>query len=289
MKLTVENAKLTLYLCHGLHILNLHFLLKHTQPNTDPFFTAFDPSQIDFPLPDQFAMSSEKPHAACLLAVTRLQEHLQEQEDWTHNFGLTEDGKGTVIGKMFGVLVVRTEQGELGYLSAFSGKLAGGNHHALFVPPVFDSLKDGDFLNTGMTELTLMNEEIRILQGVNNPDHQSKLKQLKIARSRHSTALQKRLFDHYHFLNRAGTLKSLYHIFEDAGYKNPPAGAGECAAPKLLQYAFQHNMKPLALAEFWWGQSPKSDYWKHGHFYPACEEKCRPIMAHMLMGINEHN
>jgi tRNA pseudouridine32 synthase/23S rRNA pseudouridine746 synthase len=77
----------------------------------------------------------------------------------------------------------------------------------------------------------------------------------------------------------------LREIFENALYKNPPAGAGECAAPKLLQYAFQHNMKPIAMAEFWWGLSPKSDFWKHGQYYPACQEKCRPILDHMLAGI----
>ncbi|RZJ17244.1 MAG: pseudouridylate synthase, partial [Acinetobacter sp.] len=68
-------------------------------------------------------------------------------------------------------------------------------------------------------------------------------------------------------------------------YKNPPAGAGECAAPKLLQYAFQHHFKPLALTEFWWGQSPKSATWKHKHFYAPCKEKCGPILKHMLEGI----
>jgi len=63
-------------------------------------------------------------------------------------------------------------------------------------------------------------------------------------------------------------------------------GSGECAAPKLLQYAFQHKMKPLAMAEFWWGQSPKSEIRKHQNFYPACIGKCKPILSHMLAGMN---
>ncbi|RZK01842.1 MAG: pseudouridylate synthase, partial [Flavobacterium sp.] len=74
----------------------------------------------------------------------------------------------------------------------------------------------------------------------------------------------------------------LNEIFNNAGYKNPPAGAAECAGIKLLQYAFLHHMKPLALGEFWWGKSPKSNTWKHGMFYPCCKEKCEPILKHML-------
>ena len=67
---------------------------------------------------------------------------------------------------------------------------------------------------------------------------------------------------------------------------NPPAGAGECAAPKLLNYAFEHQLKPIAMAEFWWGQSPKSEIRKHKQFYPACKSKCEPILlSHMLMGL----
>lgn len=65
----------------------------------------------------------------------------------------------------------------------------------------------------------------------------------------------------------------------------PPSGAGDCAAPKLLQYAFQQKMQPLAIAEFWWGLSPKSDFWKHGNFYPVCKQKCEPILSHMLKNI----
>ncbi|MEG0697597.1 MAG: RluA family pseudouridine synthase, partial [Algoriella sp.] len=67
--------------------------------------------------------------------------------------------------------------------------------------------------------------------------------------------------------------------------QQPPAAAGECAAPKLLQYAFQENLEPICMAEFWWGDSPKSEVRKHQHFYPACTGKCEPILGHMLQGI----
>lgn len=237
-------------------------------------------------LPDRFVESSDQPHAVCLLAAEELQAYLRQQEEWDHNFGLSDDKEGPVIGKMFGVLVVKNVQNEIGYLCAFSGKLAGGNHHDKFVPPVFDTLTDNSFLNIGMTKLTRMNEEIKRLESLKTKESAASINLLKTLRKDHSIRLQKEIFDHYHFLNRAGKTKSLTDLFKEAGYKNPPAGAGECAAPKLLQYAFMHQMKPIAMAEFWWGLSPKSETWKHGHFYPSCEEKCEPILAHMLDGIN---
>jgi tRNA pseudouridine32 synthase/23S rRNA pseudouridine746 synthase len=110
---------------------------------------------------------------------------------------------------------------------------------------------------------------------------QSEIVKLKEERKQKSSELQQRLFSEYAFLNQEHKLKSVGEIFDN----NPPAGAGECAAPKLLHYAFQNNLKPIALAEFWWGQSPKSEVRKHKQFYPACRSKCEPILAHMLDGI----
>ncbi|HEY5822911.1 MAG TPA: pseudouridylate synthase [Cyclobacteriaceae bacterium] len=249
----------------------------------DPFFIPFGESVIASELPDQFSVSGTEPHPLCLVAAEDLQLHLQSQRDWIHNFGLSPDtDEGVIIGKMFGVLVVRTQEDEIGYLAAFSGKLAGGNHHPKFVPPVFDSLTDQSFLNNGMQELTRINEEIGRLEDLKSEAFEEGVKHLKALRKSNSIALQNELFDNYRFLNQDGKEKSLNTIFKTASRKSPPSGAGECAAPKLLQYAYKKNMKPLALAEFWWGQSPKSDFWKHGHFYSPCREKCEPILAHML-------
>lgn len=136
-----------------------------------------------------------------------------------------------------------------------------------------------------MRELTRINQEINMLQEQATTESKTRVDALQKLRRENSVALQAMLFDQYHFLNQAGEAKSLRDIFRQRANSNPPAGAGECAAPKLLQYAFQNDMKPLAMAEFWWGLSPKSAYWKHGHFYPACREKCEPILAHMLQGI----
>jgi len=245
----------------------------------------FNETPGDFPLPEKFTFPFHyQPHAICLLAVEKLQSHLEVQQNWVHNFGLSASDE-TVIGKMFGVLVVLTRDGRIGYLSAFSGKLAGSNHHEGFVPPIFDGLADGGFLNAGMRELSNINEQIRTLETRKSEDFEEKIQSLKTARKIHSYRLQNEIHDQYNFLNQAGEEKSLRAIFEGALYKSPPAGAGECAAPKMLQYAFRHGMKPVAMAEFWWGQSPKSDSWKHRHFYPACREKCEPILTHMLAGM----
>ncbi|WP_205945771.1 hypothetical protein [Pedobacter frigiditerrae] len=252
-----------------------------------PFFTHFIKPIGDYAVPSQFALmqGDEKPHPLCVLAAEELQDYLQNQNEWQHNFGLVAE-KGRVIGKMFGVLVVQNNENEIGYLAAFSGKLAGSNNHTKFVPPVFDLLTENSFLNKGMEELTVMNQEIKKLKDLDLVVNKELINQLKTKRKQYSIALQNEIFNHYHFLNEAGEEKSLIDIFEIAGYKNPPAGAGECAGPKLLQYAFQHQLKPLALTEFWWGLSPKSTTWKHKQFYPCCKEKCEPILAHVLNRID---
>jgi len=221
------------------------------------------------------------PHELCVIAAHELQNYLQTQEEWKHNFGLTTSQSGRIIGKMFGVLVVQNNQNQIGYLAAFSGKLASANHHPKFVPPVFDLLTEDSFLHQGMQKLSALIDEINQLES-DNPKNQNSIKQLKAARKLHSIKLQQQIFTHYNFINQKQVSKNILAIFKAAKYKNPPAGAGECAGPKLLQYAFTHQLKPLALAEFWWGKSPKSATWKHGHFYACCKEKCAPILAHML-------
>ncbi|MBA6389514.1 RNA pseudouridine synthase [Colwellia sp. BRX10-3] len=109
-----------------------------------------------------------------------------------------------------------------------------------------------------------------------------KLKKLRKSRSKH---LQKKLFAQYDFLNAIGETKDLNAIFAELPEHMPPAGAGDCAAPKLLQYAYQHNLIPIAMAEFWWGAAPKSAVRQHKNYYPSCYSKCQPILSHMLKGL----
>lgn len=324
-----------------------------------------------YTLPQRFTFPFYyEPHPLCLRGVKALQDHLQTQTDWTHDFGIDHHVDGVNVGKMFGVLLVKNQQGELGYLWAFSGKVAEQNHHPRFVPPVADIFEGNDFYRKeekaieGVTEriealvtskeylqnraylesqLQLSTEQLSakrqqmkeakkvrkvkrqeaeeylsgneletLLESLKNEsikDHfefkdlskywkaelkeseeksvafELELENLKQERRSKSAAVQKRLFDEFQFLNIKGKRKGLIEIFEGTTRKVPPAGAGECAMPKLLQHAFRHNMRPLAMAEFWWGQSPKSEIRKHGHFYPSCKGKCHPILSHMLDGM----
>ncbi len=111
---------------------------------------------------------------------------------------------------------------------------------------------------------------------------QKPIETLKSERKRKSARLQSQIFDQFRLLNLNQEVKSVTEIFSEQGEEVPPAGAGDCAGPKLLQYAFQNQLKPIALAEFWWGASPKSEIRKHSQFYPPCRNKCAPIMQHML-------
>ncbi len=355
--------------------------LKQKEIATTPFdcFTRFEESVEGYALPARFTFPFYyEPHPLSLLAAQALQSYIQNHIEAQHDFGFEKDKTG--IGKMFGVLVVQNQQNEVGYLAAFSGKLAGKNHHNRFVPPVFDILVEDGFYKIGEKENIKINHRIEILetnthfldlknqlkthekqaeieltqlkkerkeakaqrdirrqqgsetlsatdfevlttelnkesshyfyqlkdlerswkrqfaQIQNQLDtFQNEIKTLKEARKNKSNGLQQQLFEQYTFLNQNRETKSLFDIFSvtiDEGNPDnigkcviPPSGAGECAVPKLLQYAFLHQLKPIALAEFWWGQSPNSEIRKHGHFYPACKGKCEPILAHMLEGI----
>lgn len=113
-----------------------------------------------------------------------------------------------------------------------------------------------------------------------------RITELKVKRKERSSALQSLLFKQFKILNSKGEERNLYDIFSSTPSKIPPAGAGECAAPKLLQYAYQHHLKPICMAEFWWGNSPLSEIRRHGYYYPSCKQKCEPILNFMLQGLH---
>ncbi len=233
-----------------------------------------------------------------------------------------EDGLSTE-GKMYGVLVVETSDGELGFLAAYSGLLEGRNDWDYFVPPVFDAQQpEGHFKQTEreITELnkeirrtdhtTERNEEIRRTdhtternKEIRSTDHTTERNEeirrtdhtlLKIRRKQLSEELQLWLFHQYQFLNGRGEKRDLVDVWQDyhcsprirSRYPLPPGGTGDCCAPKLLQYAYQHQLKPVCMAEFWWGPSPKSEIRHHGQYYPACRGKCKPVLTWMLQGLD---
>ena len=109
---------------------------------------------------------------------------------------------------------------------------------------------------------------------------------LKQQRKQMSDALQRWIFEQFSMLNALGERRTLTEIFAETTMGIPPSGAGECCAPKLLQYAYEHGLKPLCMGEFWWGESPVGEIRHHRHFYPSCSSKCKPILGHMLKGLN---
>lgn len=338
--------------------------------NNPSKFIAFQQAVEGISLPAKFTFPFYyEPHPLSLIAAEELQQYIEQQTEWEHNFGLIPGQKGMVIGKMFGVLVVQNQKEELGYLAAFSGKLADANDHVHFVPPIFDMLKEGGFYREGERVLYEMSAEIDQLerseelaclkQRVIDTDHLCKtemqsfkqqvkeakgqrkglreqaelfpeeqrgqqleelrkqsmreqfflkdltkqhrekraiaqaeldryldrISQLKRERKQRSNEIQNQLFDQYRFLDATGKTKPVLELFQHVENGKPPSGAGECCAPKLLQYAYLHALKPIAMAEFWWGASPASEIRKHRQFYPACRGKCEPILGHMLQGL----
>ena len=219
--------------------------------------TCVHPLKTDLPKPAFFTDPfCYEPHPLCLLAAEEVKQELARMS-------LTE-------GKMFGVMIVESER-SLGFLAAYSGLLEGRNDWPYFVPPVFDAQQPDGYFKT---------KEREIMQSA---DH----KEL-------SLSLQLWLFQQYRLLNGRGETKDLVEIWQDyhsaprirSRFPLPPGGTGDCCAPKLLQYAYLHHLTPVCMAEFWWGESPKSLIRHHGQFYPACRGKCKPVLTWMLQGLD---
>lgn len=319
-------------------------------------FHSFQTSIAGIELPRLFTYPFHyTPHPLCVMAAGEVQAYINKQTRWKEELDK---------GKMFGVLIVRTSNGQTGYLAAFSGNLCGSNSHSFFVPPVYDLLKPDGFFKIEEEQISAINHQIGQLQNCDrylelqqkmeretassqqalsearkvlkaakekreqrrlhrpNENEQaamiresqyqkaefkrlerywkeqiseiktelesfsSQIEALKAERRNRSAALQQKLFQQFNFLNAKEETKNLCAIFEETVQKTPPAGAGECAAPKLLQYAYLSGLSPIAMAEFWWGESPKTEIRHHGYYYPSCRGKCEPILRHMLQGLN---
>ncbi len=296
-----------------------------------------------------------EPHPLCRRAAVELCEELKSRVEWSDEIA---------EGKMFGVLVVRKVSGEVGYLAAFSGNLAGTNQHNGFVPPIYDMLQPDDRFRRGEFEISEINRRIATIESeeeltsikqriaeceeraqreialakrgleeqkrrrdaersiTTDPSRlealvresqfrkaefvrlkrrlrdeidalraeydvaQSEITALRSERKRRSEELQMWIFEQFKMLNARGESRNLCEIFAPTPQRVPPAGAGECAAPKLLQYAYQNELQPLAMAEFWQGSSPRGEVRRAGKFYPSCQGKCGPILGFMLQGLD---
>lgn len=222
------------------------------------------------PKPERFTYPfAYEPHPLCRLAAEEVQQYIAAHPD------IREDADR---GKMFGVLVVAREDRKpsLAYLAAYSGLLAGRNDWPYFVPPVYDAQQpDGYFKQQ---------EHIISLTSRQSP---------LIARKM-SQELQLWLFHQYRMLNARGEVKDLVELWQSyyskerlrRKYPLPPGGTGDCCAPKLLQYAYQQGLKPVCMAEFWWGQPTREELRQHLNYYPACRGKCKPILTWMLQGLD---
>ena len=292
------------------------------------------------------------PHPLSRIAADQVKAYLRSRQEWAAEIAQ---------GKMFGVLVVQTVDGEVGFVTAFSGNLAGRNDHEYFVPAVYDMLQPGDMFRREEAAISAINravtakeqseeylmaksalQELRlrareelsalkqslserkkvraerraageddkllILESQrDNADMQrlkrhhreqeavaeerlnilqSEIDALREERSRRSAQLQMALFREFRMLNAKGEERDLCELFAPTAQRIPPAGAGECAAPKMLQYAYEHGLRPLAMAEFWQGRSPRGEVRHDGHFYPSCNSKCKPILMHMMQGLD---
>lgn len=256
-------------------------------------------------LPHQFTNPfCYEPHPLCLDAASQVRAFLREHTEWHQEIS---------NGKMFGVLVVRSADAEdtsLRFLAAYSGLLDGRNDIPYFVPPIYDYLRPEGYFQQKQAEITKINETIRQLEGSVNmdshPEDYTRLQRVEIAalkriRRQQSEALQDWLFEQYNIMNARAQVKTLKQVFKDyyreqmlhpenfevnQSRHHIPSGTGECCAPRLLQYAFQHHLQPLCMAEFWLGRSPKDEVRHHGQFYPACNKKCRPLLHFMLQGLD---
>ncbi len=149
-----------------------------------------------------------------------------------------------------------------------------------------EMLRESQWMKAETRRLRQRHEQvIALLQGKVEA-MEAEINKLKMLRRQKSDTLQKWLFDQFRMLNALGEERTLTDIFKDTTAGVPPSGAGECCAPKLLQYAYIHHLRPRCIAEFWWGKPLEGEVRQHLHFYPACRGKCLPILQHMLLGLD---
>ena len=319
-------------------------------------FHLLGPEAATMALPQRFTCPyCYEPHPLALMAVEQVQQYVSSRTDWADELG---------AGKMLGVLVAQDAQGQLGFLAAFSGNLAGSVHHDFFVPPVYNLLDPQGEFKRGEAQITAINHEVEQLkhspelaamlkraaeekqlmgneieafkammaqhkltrdQRRQDPDitpseleellnqsrfekaelrrirqrHEEKqreitaeiadynhhIAELKARRKAMSEALQERIFRLFVVSNALGERRDLVEVFRPLGTL-PPAGAGECCAPRLFNFAYNNGLSPVCMAEFWWGASPVGEVRHHGHFYPACRSKCKPILDFMMQGFD---
>ena len=184
-------------------------------------------------------------------------------------------------GKMLGVLEVERPDGTKDFLYGFSGLAGGCNRIPGFVPPIFDLLDPHGHFKQEEARIVTLTRRIKALK--ERPED-PEIAGLRRERRDRSIALQEWIFDQFVVRNARGERLTIAEVFAREGLV-PPGGTGECAAPKLLQFAYLNDLKPIAMGEFWHGVSPVGELRRHGSFYPSCTGKCGPLLRFMLEGL----
>ena len=321
------------------------------------------PKDILIDLPERFTDPFRYyPHPLTVMAADMLLTELGSWSRMPKDCAERIFEKHLAEGKMLGVLVVTDSHGKTGFLSAFSGNVAGRSTFPGFVPPIFDLTDPAGRFKQGEAELNILNErinnlltspelstlknelaeaeinrerELNIHKGMmaaskaerdgiraetedasrldmlikesqyqkaelrrlklfwakkieelkgKVTDKEAEIEKLKKERARKSDELQKWIFDSFIVSDAIGMKSSIREIFAAKGLV-PPGGTGECAAPKLLNHAYNLGLKPLAMGEFWYGKASETAVRIHGHFYPSCTSKCGPLLEFMLNGL----
>ena len=246
----------------------------------------FVPAVFDYLQPDGYFKTHEAEISRINQSISRLEKDERMKEARTLIRQLQEERKRTIAAyqeKMKEAKAKRDSRREAGNLSETEEA---------------EMIRESQFMKAELRRLKKSLSEKTALE-TEFEDYQENILRLKQLRKQLSDALQQWLFSQFRMLNQEGESKDLLEIFRDEALKEypqaaiatsriaalkmvPPAGSGECCEPKLLQYAYQHGYKPLQMAMFWWGESPKEEIRHHLQFYPACNGKCKPILHWML-------
>lgn len=246
----------------------------------------FVPAVFDYLQPDGYFKTHEAEISRINQSISHLEKDERMKEARTQIRQLQEERKRTIAAyqeKMKEAKAKRDSRREAGNLSEAEEA---------------EMIRESQFMKAELRRLKKSLSEKTALE-TEFDDYQENILRLKQLRKQLSDALQQWLFSQFRMLNQEGESKDLLEIFRDEALKEypqaaiatsriaalkmvPPAGSGECCEPKLLQYAYQHGYKPLQMAMFWWGESPKEEIRHHLQFYPACNGKCKPILHWML-------
>ena len=246
----------------------------------------FVPAVFDYLQPDGYFKTHEAEISGINQSIRKLEANTHMKEAKSLILQLQEERKHTIAAYQEKIKEAKAKR---------DARREAGN---LNPEEEAEMVKESQFMKAELRRLKKSLSEKTSLE-TEYEAYQADILSLKQLRKTLSDALQQWLFSQFHMQNHEGESKDLLEIFRDAALRDypqatiatsriaalkmvPPAGSGECCEPKLLQYAYQYGYKPLQMAMFWWGESPKEEIRHHLQFYPACNGKCKPILHWML-------